>query len=172
MERFDFSFHRVLILGGGKSHALSILRSVLSSAGIGAVLQAADTEAAMEVLSRENLNAVFFDSAIGGYGGVSFPIAVRRKGMVVNPMVPLYCVYDRARRRDVESSRDSGVTDVITTPISPKAILAKLKAPPRPFIVAQEFFGPDRRSKRRPPYFGEDRRKRTAKKAKIDFAHI
>ena len=56
--------------------------------------------------------------------------------------------------------------------ISPKAILAKLKAPPRPFIVAQEFFGPDRRSKRRPPYFGEDRRKRTAKKAKIDFAHI
>ena len=43
---------------------------------------------------------------------------------------------------------------------------------PRPFIVATEFFGPDRRAKARPAYFGTDRRKRVAKKAKVDFTAI
>ena len=172
MERADLSSLRVLILGG-KSHALTILRSVLNNAGVKAVLMAPDTPSAIEVLSRENVSAVFFDAhAATGFGGVSFPVAVRRKAIVINPMVPLYCVYDRARRRDVEKARDNGVTDVLTAPISPRAILSKLKAPARPFIVAQEFFGPDRRSKRRPPFMGDDRRKRTAKKAKFDFAHV
>jgi two-component system chemotaxis response regulator CheY len=75
----------------------------------------------------------------------------------------------------VEAARDTGVTDVLTMPISPKTLVTKLQVAthtPRAFIVAPEFFGPDRRAKARPTYFGADRRKRTAKKAKVDFTNI
>ena len=50
----------------------------------------------------------------------------------------------------VHMARDLGVTDVVTIPISPKTLVAKLQVAthsPRPFIVATEFFGPDRRAK-------------------------
>ena len=75
----------------------------------------------------------------------------------------------------MEVARDSGVTDVLTIPISPKTLVTKLQVAthsPRPFIVATEFFGPDRRGKARPAYNGSDRRKRIAKKAKMDFTAI
>ena len=75
----------------------------------------------------------------------------------------------------MEKARDAGVTDVLTTPISPKTIITKLKAAvltPRPFIVASEFFGPDRRAKARSAYYGSDRRQRTPRKAKVDFTAI
>ncbi|MEY4708414.1 MAG: hypothetical protein RJB58_2137 [Pseudomonadota bacterium] len=90
-------------------------------------------------------------------------------------MIPIFAVQERARRRDVEKARDIGVTDVLTTPISPKTVMTKLQAAltaPRPFIVANEFFGPDRRAKARTPYYGLDRRTRVAKKAKLDFTLI
>lgn len=69
----------------------------------------------------------------------------------------------------------SASPDVLTTPISPKTIMTKLQGAltaPRPFIVANEFFGPDRRAKARAPFHGSDRRTRVAKKAKVDFTHI
>jgi hypothetical protein len=84
-------------------------------------------------------------------------------------MIPIFVVYGGARRRDVERSRDDGVTDVISRPMSPKTVAGKLRAAlaaPRPFIAAPEFFGPDRRAKER-PWRGQDRRKLTPRKAKV-----
>jgi DNA-binding response OmpR family regulator len=106
---------------------------------------------------------------------MSFPVAARRSNGMLNPMIPIFALREGARRRDVEQARDVGVTDILTTPISPKTIMSKLQAAltaPRPFIVATEFFGPDRRAKARAPYYGADRRTRVAKKAKVDFTAI
>ena len=94
---------------------------------------------------------------------------------MLNPMIPIFVLQERARRRDVEKARDTGVTDVLTIPISPKTLVTKLQVAtqsPRPFIVATEFFGPDRRAKSRPAFHGSERRKRVAKKTKVDFTAI
>ena len=110
-----------------------------------------------------------------GVDGMSFPTAARRREGMLNPMIPIFAIREGARRKDVKQARDTGVTDVLTTPISPKTIMAKLHGAlvaPRPFIVANEFFGPDRRAKARAPYYGSDRRTRVAKKAKVDFTLI
>jgi hypothetical protein len=75
----------------------------------------------------------------------------------------------------VEIARDLGVTDVLTVPISPRTLASKLDTAthsPRPFIVSAEFFGPDRRARTRPAFHGAERRKRTGKKAKMDFTAI
>ena len=174
MDRSDFSSHRVLILGG-KTHTIGILRSILGIAGVTQIIHVEETLRALELLSMEHFTAVFCDQLADGVDGMSFPTAARRREGMLNPMIPIFALREAARRKDVEQARDTGVTDVLTTPISPKTIMSKLQAAltaPRPFIVANEFFGPDRRARARAPYYGADRRTRVAKKAKIDFTLI
>lgn len=174
MERADFSSHRVLVLGG-KTHTVTLLRSILNIIGIIRVTLVEDQSRALELLSREQFTSVFFDPRALDAEGLNFIVAARRQGGMLNPMIPIFALQDRARRRDVEKARDSGVTDVITAPISPHTLMTKLQtavSAPRPFILSSQFFGPDRRSRARPPYYGADRRVRTARKAKLDFTHI
>lgn len=174
MERADFSSHRVLILGK-KTAAVALLRSIMNIIGLTKISVVEDSRRALELLAMEHFTSVFFDPQAEDIDGMSFPLAARKKGGMLNPMIPIFALQDRARRRDVENARDVGVTDVITAPISPRTLMTKLQAAvsaPRPFIVSNQFFGPDRRSRARPPYFGSDRRVRAAKKAKIDFTHI
>ena len=174
MERADFSSHRVLILSG-KTHAAALLRSIMNIIGLTKITLVGDSRRALELLAMEHFTSVFFDPKSEDIDGMSFPVAARRKGGMLNPMIPIFGLQDRARRRDVEKARDVGVTDVITAPISPRTLMTKLQmavGTPRPFIVSSQFFGPDRRSRARPPYYGADRRIRVAKKAKMDFTHI
>jgi two-component system chemotaxis response regulator CheY len=174
MERVDFSQHRVLLVGP-KSHALLLLRSVMTIAGVGKVTHVEEARRALELLSMEHFHAVFYDDKADVAEERPFVVAARRDEAMLTPMLPIFVFQERARRRDVEAARDSGVTDVLTMPISPKTLVTKLQVAthsPRPFIVATEFFGPDRRAKARSAYNGSDRRTRIAKKAKVDFTAI
>jgi CheY-like chemotaxis protein len=174
MERADFSSHRVLILGG-KTHAIGLLRSILNIIGLTKITLVEDKSRALELLSMEHFTSVFFDPQALKVDGMHFAVDARRQAGMRNPMIPIFALQDRARRCDVEKARDLGVTDVITAPISPRTLMTKLQTAvraPRPFIVSNQFFGPDRRSRARPPYYGADRRTRMAKKAKLDLIHI
>jgi two-component system chemotaxis response regulator CheY len=172
MELPNFSRLRVLIVGS-KGFAASSLRFVLNAAGVSKVTVSEDPARAQELLCTENFEAVFVeDNAM--LNGVPFALSARRSTALLNPMIPVFAVYSRARKRDVETARDLGVHDVIARPISPKTIQEKLTAAivaPRPFIAAPEFFGPDRRAKPR-VYRGADRRSRTPKKAKVNFHEV
>ena len=174
MERMDFSAHRVLLVGA-KTHAVQLLRSVLGIAGVGKIIHVQASHQALDLLGQEHFNAVFCDHKVSQAGEKSFVRAVRRQEAMLNPMVPIFMLQERARRRDVEKARDAGATDMLTLPISAKTLLSKLFAAthaPRPFIVSPEFFGPDRRAKARPGYCGADRRKRIPKKARVDFTPV
>jgi two-component system chemotaxis response regulator CheY len=174
MERQDFSGLRVLVVGA-KTPSIQLLRSVLGIAGVGKIAHVENSRRALELLSMEHFNAVFCDQKAEPSDDKPFIVAARRDKSMLNPMVPIFMMQERARRRDVEAARDTGVTDVLTMPMSPKTLTTKLRVAthaPRPFIVAADFLGPDRRAKARPTYFGADRRKRAAKKAKVDFTLI
>ena len=130
---------------------------------------------ALELLGMEHFHAVFYADNTDAVDEKPFVVSARRDKGMLNPMLPIFEFQERARRRDVEAARDGGVTDVLTIPISPKTLVTKLQVAthsPRPFIVATEFFGPDRRAKARPAYHGSDRRKRVTKKAKVDFTAV
>jgi two-component system, chemotaxis family, chemotaxis protein CheY len=172
MERTDFSEHRVLVVGA-KGHAIQLLRSLLGAAGVRNITHVGACGRALELLSTEHFSAVFCDYGLDEAGEKPFIVAARRSDAMLNPMIPIFVLQERARRRDVEKARDTGVTDVLTIPISAKALITKLQAAiqaPRPFIASTEFFGPDRRAKARPSNFGADRRKLAPKKIKVDFA--
>lgn len=174
MNYSDFSAHRALLVGR-KTHTLGLLRSILNLMGITKVHQVEKSARALDMLMTESFTAVFCSADAETVGEVSFAVAARRRHGLLNPTIPIYLVQERARRRDVESARDTGVTDILTTPISPRTVMTKLRAAevaPRPFIVSTEFCGPDRRSKTRAPWPGLERRTRTPKKTKVDFTQL
>ena len=169
MTESDFAAARILVVGA-KGAAGSMLRTVLSAAGITRITLADEPRQALDMLCAEPFEAVFVEGTIE-LDGISFAMAARRHSMLLNPMIPIFAVFGGPRRRDVEMARDHGITDVICRPMSPKTVTDKLRAAlraPRPFIAAPEFFGPDRRAKER-PWRGQDRRVLTPKKTKVNF---
>jgi two-component system chemotaxis response regulator CheY len=171
MEQTEFNAHRVLMLGP-KNHAIQVLRSVLVIVGVGKIVHIEDAPGALDLLAMEHFHAVF--CLLEGEVQSEFVVAARRRSAMLNPTIPIFMLQTHVKRRQIEKARDSGVTDFLTTPVSPKTVAAKLKAAmknPRPFIVAQEFFGPDRRAKSRPAYLGNDRRKKAPRKMRLDLTH-
>ncbi len=167
MTKLDLAAARVLIVGA-KGHAGPTLRTVLTALGVTRIIMADEPRMALDLLCSERFAAAFVEGGTE-LDGAPFAQAARRSPSLLNPMIPIFVVYGGPKRRDVERSRDDGVTDVISRPMSPKTVGDKLRAAlsaPRPFIAAPEFFGPDRRAKER-PWRGENRRKVTPKKAKV-----
>jgi two-component system chemotaxis response regulator CheY len=152
---------------GAKGHAGTMLRTVLTTAGVGHVVQIEDSRRALSLLSSEHFDAVFVEES--QLESMNFSRSARKRAALRNPLIPIFAVYSGPRRRDVEKARDLGVTSVICRPMSPKTISDKLLAAlikPRPFIAAPDFFGPDRRARPR-VWRGGDRRKHTPRKSKI-----
>ena len=169
MEQPEFSGLRVLLVGA-KGHAGANLRAVLNAVGVAQITTIEDTRRALELLCSEGFDAVFVEDG-ARLDRMPFTLAARQSKALLNPMVPVFAVYSGARKRDVETARDLGVHDVLARPISPKTIKRKLAAAiaaPRPFIVAPDFFGPDRRAKTR-DFGGDDRRSRVPKRTKVQF---
>jgi two-component system chemotaxis response regulator CheY len=169
MDQDAFVKCRVLLLGG-KKHGMNTLKSVLGIAGVTNIFHVEDSQRAMDLLTQENFDAVFCDAGTEPLSGKCFPAAARANTAVLNPLIPIFELHDRASLSDVARARDSGVTDIMTYPISPKTIFTKLGAAlatPRPFIAAPNFFGPDRRAPRE-NFGGRDRRVREPVKASVD----
>ena len=172
MEQTEFSGHRVLVLGA-KTHNIQILRSVLVMVGVGKIMQVEDGASAAHLLCVEHFNAVFCE--LGAEAQLAFVRMARRREGVLNPMIPIFLLQSQMRHRHIEKARDSGATDLLTIPVSPRTVAGKLRTAtktPRAFIVGQDFFGPDRRARLRPGYFGPDRRKKSPKKTRVDLVHI
>lgn len=172
MDQTEFSGHRVLLLAA-KTHNVLILRSVLAMVGVGKVVQTDDKASAIHMLCMEHFNAVFCE--LDAEAQLAFVRMARRREGVLNPMIPIFLLQSQMRHRHIEKARDSGATDLLTIPVSPRTVAGKLRTAtktPRAFIVGQDFFGPDRRARIRPGYIGLDRRKKSPKKTRVDLVHL
>jgi PleD family two-component response regulator len=160
---------RVLVVGG-TTHAMRVLRTVLSLIGVTDTDYAPTSAMALKYLRTRYFDAVFCDQTAEDVDGTAFARAARRTPGLMNPMVPLFVTSSGPRRRDVERARDEGANDVLVRPVSPTTIRRKLLlalARPRPFIASAEFFGPDRRGKARCAWHGRERRVRQPRKVKF-----
>lgn len=170
MDYSDFATLRVMLVGA-KTHGLAVLRAVLGLTGISRITQVEQPGRALEMLGTDQFAAVFCEQDCL-VEGVPFAQAARRKPFLLNPTLAVFVLKEQARRRDVEKARDLGATDVLTMPISPRTMIDKLNAAvhaPRPFIVAPDFCGPDRRAKSRKTFGGTERRARVPRKVRVDF---
>jgi PleD family two-component response regulator len=169
MERAQFAALSVMLVSE-KNHAAQTLRAVLTLAGIIRITGIETSRRALDILTMDNYDAVFCDDASETVDELTFPLALRRMPGILNPLLPVFVFHERARRRSVEAARDTGATDFLTCPISPRTVMTKLEAAlvnPRPFIKAQEYFGPDRRTRQRPIWSGEERRIHMPRKIRV-----
>jgi PleD family two-component response regulator len=168
-DKTDCTHLRILTVGG-QPHAVATLRTIFVMIGVNRIHSETDSERALEMLCDVNFDAVFCDESANAIAGVPFPLAARRAPGALNLLLPIFLVFGNVRWRQIERARDYGVTDVLTRPLRAVTVMKKLRiaiAHPRPFIVAPDFFGPDRRWQKRPNHCGSERRTRTPKKIKI-----
>lgn len=169
MTETDLKSLRVLIVGGRAAN-VQLLRTAFGLLGIRRITAIQEPGRAIEALRTQTFNAIYCDAGVERFERMPFHVAARRASGILNPMTPLFLIYSHARQRHVEQARDAGVTDVLTHPVSAATIARKLEVAikaPRNFIAAPTFFGPDRRTERSNSWYGQERRKRVAKKTRV-----
>ncbi|MBI1328343.1 MAG: response regulator [Alphaproteobacteria bacterium] len=160
---------RILVVDSNPGSIL-LWRQVFGILNVKALMVITDGDAAIDQLYLDRYSAVLCSDQIKCSSGETFAHMARRSPGILAPMVPIFLVTGKPRRRDIERARDLGYTDVIALPVSAGTVVRKLQGAlgkPRPFIAAGEFFGPDRRSGVRPPFRGSDRRTRSPRKVRV-----
>ncbi len=155
-----------------------LLTSVLKTLGVGKVVADIDGAAAIERLkmSLENpigagigtVDLIISDFVMPQVDGRLFLRWIRTGPNVPDRFVPFIMVSGAADREVVEESRDGGVTEFLAKPFASKTIaerLLMLVNTPRHFVLAEGYFGPDRRRAASP--VAEERR--VTKKEQIQF---
>jgi|SRR5579872_725776 DNA-binding response OmpR family regulator len=150
---------RILVIDDSREMC-TIVGTVLSAAGVGHLHYAQDGRRGLEVMASYSVDAAYVDHEMPGMNGLEFIRAVRSMEGSVRYM-PIIMLTGHSDEKHLNQARDIGVTEFLCKPVTAKAILTRLNAvimDPRPFVMTDSFFGPDRRRTRRQDYSGPMRR--------------
>jgi len=110
--------------------------------------EAEDGATGLQILKNRPINLVFCDWQMEPMDGLSFMRTLRDPQKCAKPYIPVIFCSAFTQRELIEHARDSGVTEILSKPITPKAIEAKILTiltEPREFVKSRRYFGPDRR---------------------------
>ena len=169
MGEYDFSLFSVLI-AEDSAYMRRLLSSVLRAVGVGTVLQASNGGEAIELMKRmstepekvgvSSVDIVMSNWMMDPVDGLMLLKWLRRNKESPDRFMPFVMITGFVDRDKLEQARDHGVTEFLAKPYSVQSLVARLLAVidrPREFVLAPEYFGPDRR--RRPlDYAGAERR--------------
>lgn len=154
---------RVLIV---EDHAFTrlLIKEVLQSLGCNAsnIREATDGAVGLQMLKEQRVHLVICDWQMEPMDGLTFVRKLRDPNNSVDPFVPIIFCTAFTDMDLIERARDTGVTEIMTKPITVKAIEARIRAileKPRPFVDSTQYFGPDRRRRREESGPGEERRR-------------
>lgn len=157
-----YSALRVLIV---EDHAFTrlLIKEVLQSLGCNPnnIREAEDGAAGLRMLKEQRVHLIVCDWQMEPMDGLTFVRKLRDPKDSIDPFVPIIFCTAFTDMELIERARDTGVTEIMTKPITVKAIEDKVRAileKPRPFVDSTQYFGPDRR-RRRDDAPGDDRRR-------------
>ncbi|MES2473209.1 MAG: response regulator [Pseudomonadota bacterium] len=142
-------------------HMRALLRTLLNSAGVKDVSEAAHGDAALEILRERKNDLVLTDMAMKPMDGLEFTRQVRNSPQSPNPFVPIIMITGHTERHRVEAARDAGVTEFLAKPITAAHLFSRIALiveRPRAFVRCDSYFGPDRRRRQIEDYAGPWRR--------------
>jgi two-component system, chemotaxis family, chemotaxis protein CheY len=130
-------------------HMRSLLHSMLHAFGIRTVIGSADGKSGFATVQSAKPDFVLTDYSMQPVDGTEF---VRMIRALPEPMayLPVIMVTGHGERHYVERARDSGVTEVLTKPVTARDLYLRIMdviERPRPFVKSPSFVGPDRRRK-------------------------
>ena len=162
MSGYDFEALRVLVVDDSR-HMRSLIKSFLMGFGVKDVYEAPDADAAYSMVQEIVPDVVVTDWRMPPTDGIDLVKRIRGEDGSPNPYLPLIMLTGFTELHRVKQARDAGVTAFLAKPISAAALYKRLCSvidDQRPFVRVGDFFGPDRRVKRREgSYDGHERRR-------------
>ena len=146
-----------VLLVDDNQHMRAIVAAVLAAVGVSKLREARDGVEGLEVLKSWPADVAIVDFQMSPLDGVEFTRRVRGSPDSRNPYLPIVMMTGHSERSRVLEARDSGITEFIAKPLTAKAVLERLQAviySPRPFVRAENYFGPDRRRRDDPVFTG------------------
>ena len=106
----------------------AIIRTTLRNFGIEQVVEAADGQAALEILSERQVDVVISDICMAPMNGIEFTRRLRQPNNGLNPFVPVLMVSGHTEVSFVKDAQAAGVTAFLAKPVTPANLLKKLTA--------------------------------------------
>jgi len=139
-----------------------ILKRLLKSFGFKDIRYAANGQMALDMLHKDGVDLAILDWHMEPMDGIEFTHQIRKKATSPDAYLPIILLTAFTEMSKVKIARDIGVNEILTKPVSPEALYARLTSivrQPRSYIETDTFFGPDRRRKANPKFQGPFRRR-------------
>lgn len=152
--------YRILIADSDQQLA-RVLKEILNKMGFAHIQLTANGMEALRLVNRAPFDFLITEWHLPELNGVSLLDRIRRDGTSLNPTLPVIMLTGRAEAADVATARDHGINEYVVKPFSSKTLYSRLERlveQPRHFIVTDQFIGPDRRHKGKPPEGVAERR--------------
>jgi CheY-like chemotaxis protein len=124
------------------------------------VVDVADGTEALDMMKTQRFDLVFCDVSLRGMSGLDLARQIRSDAAILDRQVPIILLTSQTQYAKIVAARDSGVTEIVAKPISPKLLQDRIVyvfQQPRPFVEAASYVGPSRR-RRDANFNGGDRR--------------
>ncbi len=160
MTDYDLSQVKTLIVDD-HDPMRRIFLMMLKALGMREVEHANDGQEALEILKHFDADIIITDLEMPVINGFELTRLVRNGEAGSDPFTPIIMVSGHAEKESIFAARDAGINEFLAKPVSAKDLYARIRRiieHPRPFIRADEYFGPDRR-RRAQKFAGPDRRK-------------
>jgi CheY-like chemotaxis protein len=162
----DLSDLKVLVVDDNVN-VQRLICDVLRAGGVGHIDTAMDGMHARERIAAGGPHVIFSDWNMPVMGGLELTRSIRRAVVapdpcIPNPRVPVIIVTGHRSEADVETARKAGVNEFVIKPFTPASLLSRIQLvllKPRPFVVSEDYIGPDRRRRAELSYSGPLRRK-------------
>lgn len=150
-----------ILLVDDNHHMLVLLNEILRAIGVRQIYAAHDGAEALQIMRNHPIDLVMTDLAMQPLDGIDFVRLLRNSPDSTQPMTPVIMITGHSTMRRVAEARDVGVNEFLSKPVTAQGLLQRLSLiidKPRPFIRTKTYFGPDRRRRVDPAYFGPRRR--------------
>jgi two-component system, chemotaxis family, chemotaxis protein CheY len=138
-----------------------ILENILRALGARHIKRVVDGIEAVEALKTFPADICFIDWVMPRMNGIEFTNFIRNNEESPDVFLPIIMVTGLSEVENVMDARDAGVTEYLIKPCSVQQILSRVKSVvenPRSFVRKDDYFGPDRRRRRKDVEESEERR--------------
>lgn len=139
----------------------SVMLNILKVLGARQITQAADGSSAMKIIRETVPDIVLTDWHMSPIDGIELTRLIRTADDSPNHYLPIVMVTSYSERHRVIEARDAGISEFVVKPLSAQSLIdhiLEVIERPREFVRTGNYFGPDRRRRRRGTFAGEDRR--------------
>jgi two-component system chemotaxis response regulator CheY len=158
--RVRFDLLKILIVDDNQ-HMRMLLTEILRAIGVKHVFEAMDGSEALQIMREVAIDIAITDLSMSPLDGIDFVNLLRRSPDSPNPFAPVIMITGHSTQRRVQEARDAGVNEMLAKPVTARSVIDRINLViehPRPYIRADDYFGPDRRRRVDPYHSGPWRR--------------